>query len=717
MPCFVRSNRADRRTYPAWRSTAIGLERGSSSLKRDPDPDLARHHLKTPTVGVVIPSNNSEATLARAVRSVLAQSHSNWQLVIVDDASARDQKNAVADLIQDDRIRTIRLEVTGGAGNARNIGIRALDTEWIAFLDAGDEWTPDKLREQLSYIQRLDAPVSLCASAFIQSQNRDGTGADITYRFPAAADRYDRLVSGCDIHLGSTLLARRDVFERHGYFEPELRCFEGWDWLLRCSLGGESIAVASNAIAIVHDRSQPPRDNVSAGARLLLRKNLKPVARRSILNAARFLSATFLERAVAAWRGGGKIAGFCLGGLAFAVWPFRGRRFFGRVLRALFNSGGNARRQGSDARPNSVMHVISGLEVGGAENMLVQLVEELEGRGIPQYVVNLKSGGRHEARIKALIGDRYSACGISGAGDIFAGFKMLRAALSKARPKSLQGWMYHGDLFATLAHICLPNRNATDLYWGVRCSNMDFSRYRLQLKATVLLCKYLSFLPRRITSNSIAGLQSHIAFGYDNRRLSLVQNCVDMSIYRKRDDGRDAIRASLGIPADAFVFAIVARTDPMKGYDVFQAVAEGLPDMTALAAGLGTDALPGPANLRGLGVRHDVPDILTAVDVLVSTSHFGEGQSNSILEGMASGLPIVATDTGDSARLVGPGGMVVRPGHIDGFVTALRFLRDNPGECAALGDANRARVEREFSRAEMANQYLAIYGIKAVEEA
>jgi len=651
------------------------------------------------------------------VRSVLAQSYPNWQLVIVDDASAVDQKSAVADLIEDDRIRTIRLDAPGGAGNARNTGIRSLDTDWIAFLDAQDEWTPDKLREQLSYIQRIEKPVSICASAFIQRQIREDTGVDVTYRFPAAADGYERLVSGCDFHTGSTLLIRRDVFERCGYFDPEQTCFEGWDWLLRCCLAGETVAVASNAIAIVHDRSWPGRDSVSAGAALLLRNHLATIAGRSKLNAARFLSATFLERAVAAWRAGAKPAGLCLGALAFAVWPFRGRHFFGRILRALFNSGGKNRDGGADARPDSVMHVISGLEVGGAENMLVQLVEELEGRGIPQYVVNLKSGGRHEARIKTLIGDRYTACGISGPGDILAGFKMVRAALAKARPKSLQGWMYHGDLFATLAHISLPNRDRTDLYWGVRCSNLDFSRYRLQLKATVVLCKYLSFLPKRITSNSIAGLQSHIAFGYDNRRLALMQNCVDMAVYRKRDEDRDAIRAALGIPAEAFVFAIVARTDPMKGFDVFLNVAESLPEMTALAAGLGTDALAGPSNYRGLGVRHDIPDILTAVDVLVSTSHFGEGQSNSVLEGMASGLPIVATDTGDSARLVGPGGVVVRPGNVAGFVSALRFLRDNPKERAALGQANRDRIEREFSRAEMANQYLAIYANKDAEEA
>jgi glycosyltransferase involved in cell wall biosynthesis/GT2 family glycosyltransferase len=650
------------------------------------------------------------------VRSVLAQSYPNWRLVIVDDASDLDQKNAVADLIADDRIRTLRLDAPAGAGHARNTGIRSLDTDWIAFLDAGDEWTPDKLREQLSYIQRLETPVTICASAFIQRQNREGAGVDVTYRFPAAADRYDRLVSGCDFHTGSTLLIRRDVFERCGYFAPEQTCFEGWDWLLRCCLAGETVVVASNAIAIVHDRSWPGRDSVSAGAALLLRNHLATIADRSKPNAARLLSATFLERAVAAWRGGAKPAGLCLGGLAFAVWPFRGRHFFGRILRALFNSGGKNRDEGVDARPDSVMHVISGLEVGGAENMLVQLVEELEGRGIPQHVVNLKSGGRHEARIKTLIGDRYTACGISGPGDIAAGFKALRRALAKARPKALQGWMYHGDLFATLAHISLPNRKGTNLYWGLRCSNLDFSRYRLQLKVTVLLCKYLSFLPKRITSNSVAGLQSHIAFGYDNRRLALVRNCVDMSIYRKRDDDRDAIRAALGIPTDAFVFAIVARTDPMKGYDVFLKAAEGLPEMTALAAGLGTNALAGPSNYLGLGVRHDIPDILTAVDVLVSTSHFGEGQSNSILEGMASGLPIVATDTGDSARLVGPGGIVVRPGDVEGLVAALQFLRDNPKERAAFGQANRDRIEREFTRAEMAKQYLAIYANKDAEE-
>lgn len=675
----------------------------------NPDSDLARHHQKTQTVGVVIPSFNAEDTLGRAVRSVIAQSYPNWRMVIVDDASAMPQEMAIADLIVDDRIEVIRLDVNGGAGNARNVGIQALDTEWIAFLDSDDEWTPDKLREQLSYIERTKAPITICASAFMYKQDHGTGNPKVTYRFPPAADSYERLIYGCDFSPGSTLIVHRDLYERHGYFAPDLRRFEDWDWLLRCCLEGETVAVASNAISIVHNRSWPNQNVVSESAKELLRRNFNRVWSRSSVNAARFLSSTLLERAVAAWRGGKRPVGLLFGAISFAIWPFRDRYFFGRILRMLFHTVRKTRSPDKTGSPQTVMHVISGLEVGGAENMLVQLVEELEARGIPQYVVNLKSGGRHEDRIKALLGDRYTACGIVTTRDVFAAIAALRAVLNKVRPKHLQGWMYHGDLFATLAYISLFAPKGMDLYWGIRCSNLDYSRYRLQLKATVLICKFLSFLPKRIISNSIAGLQSHTEFGYYNRRLALVQNCVDTTIYRKRDGIREKLREELGLTPDAFVFAIVARTDPMKGYDVFMEVAERLPDMTALAAGLGTNKLDGPDNFMGLGVRNDIPDLLSAVDVLVSTSHFGEGQSNSILEGMACGLPIVATDTGDSARLVGNGGYVTAPRDVDAFVAALRHLRDHPDECAAYGETNRLRVAREFSRAEMANQFLAIY--------
>lgn len=359
--------------------------------------------------------------------------------------------------------------------------------------------------------------------------------------------------------------------------------------------------------------------------------------------------------------------------------------------------------------PGPVMHVISGLGVGGAEKMLTELVAELQSRGIEQYVFSLSAGGKYSAVLRSLIGDRCVELNVTSPLAALAGMARLRKAVREVRPAVIQGWMYHGDLFAAIASLSVFGRDRSRLYWGVRCSDLDLSAYSLQLRVVVNLCRLLSSLPKAIIANSRVGLEAHAKGGYRNPHFHHVPNCVDGDLYRPDEVRRRRMRESLGIPPDKFVFLIVARVDPMKGFDLFLELARKYPDCVALAAGRDTDTLDGPANYRGLGVRNDVPDLLSASDLLVSTSLFGEGQSNSLMEAMASGLPVLTSDTGDSADLVANGGVIVKPGDFDGFVQGLEFLAGNSAERERMGTENRRRILSEFSRAQMADRFLAVY--------
>jgi teichuronic acid biosynthesis glycosyltransferase TuaG len=112
-----------------------------------------------PTVSVVMPAYNAAAYIGAAIRSVLAQSHKDWELIVVDDCSTDDSASIVADFARDDdRIRLIRLERNRGApAGPRNLAIQAARGEWIAFLDADDLWHPEKLRWQLQALDKMAA--------------------------------------------------------------------------------------------------------------------------------------------------------------------------------------------------------------------------------------------------------------------------------------------------------------------------------------------------------------------------------------------------------------------------------------------------------------------------------------------------------------------------------------------------------------------------------
>lgn len=367
-------------------------------------------------------------------------------------------------------------------------------------------------------------------------------------------------------------------------------------------------------------------------------------------------------------------------------------------------------RPGSIHGPDGpILHVISGLGVGGAEKMLTELVSNLQARGLEQYVVSLSSGGKYRDELKTVIGENCVELNVRQPADLFATVAKLRQLVRKARPAVIQGWMYHGDLFATIAYFLCFGIGKPGLYWGIRCSNIDLTEYSFQLRAVVTLCKLFSRLPGGIIANSMVGLRAHAEGGYRNPHFHHIPNCVNGDRYRPDPETRSRIRGELGIPPDRFVFLIVARVDPMKGFEIFLELAARFPDCIALAAGRGTEALAGPDNFRGLGMRDDVPALLNAADLLVSTSLFGEGQSNSLIEAMATGLPVLTSDTGDSAALVDKGGVIVPPGDLQGFVDGMAHLIGDGEERKKMAEENRRRILSDYSCDVMVDRFLTVY--------
>ena len=110
-------------------------------------------------VSVIMPVFNAESHVAEAINSVLNQSHENLELIAVDDASTDNSFKILSD-IRDDRLKCIRLEKNGGAGKARNEGIRLAKGRFIAFIDADDIWLKEKLHAQIKSMQETNVAFS-----------------------------------------------------------------------------------------------------------------------------------------------------------------------------------------------------------------------------------------------------------------------------------------------------------------------------------------------------------------------------------------------------------------------------------------------------------------------------------------------------------------------------------------------------------------------------
>ncbi|WP_346763183.1 glycosyltransferase family 2 protein [Deinococcus sp. Arct2-2] len=192
---------------------------------------------EAPLVSVVIPTRNRpELLLQRAVRTALNQTLSNIEVIVVIDGPDPATVQALSE-VSDPRLRVLALEKNIGAAEARNIGIRAGNAEWIALLDDDDEWAPEKLERQLAAAKASAHAQPIVVGRFLMSKPH-GVHEEPP-RFPHVGEAIGDYLMARDAWLSrdrtlmSTILfARRDLFLRVP-LDPTLRGHQDWDWLLR----------------------------------------------------------------------------------------------------------------------------------------------------------------------------------------------------------------------------------------------------------------------------------------------------------------------------------------------------------------------------------------------------------------------------------------------------------------------------------------------------
>jgi glycosyltransferase involved in cell wall biosynthesis len=194
---------------------------------------------RAPRVSVVTPVFNGAAFVGTAIASVLAQTMTDLELLVVDDGSSDDTRAVVA-RFADPRLHFVA-QPHRGVSATRNAGIERSRAPWIAFLDADDRWAPTKLEEQLARVAKVpDADMVYCGAI---SQAPDGSEIR---RAPAELEGYvfDALIRGNQITgSASSVLVRRDTLDKVGYFDEQLPCCEDWDLWLRIAAVGRVACV------------------------------------------------------------------------------------------------------------------------------------------------------------------------------------------------------------------------------------------------------------------------------------------------------------------------------------------------------------------------------------------------------------------------------------------------------------------------------------------
>ena len=126
------------------------------------------------SVTIIMPSYNSEKFIVESVESVLAQTYSKWELIIVDDCSLDDSNKIITKYVDSDcRIKLIKLQKNSGPAIARNMAIETANGRYIAFLDSDDVWLPNKLEKQIKFMQDNDLAFTYSSYKLVGEDNED----------------------------------------------------------------------------------------------------------------------------------------------------------------------------------------------------------------------------------------------------------------------------------------------------------------------------------------------------------------------------------------------------------------------------------------------------------------------------------------------------------------------------------------------------------------
>ena len=376
--------------------------------------------------------------------------------------------------------------------------------------------------------------------------------------------------------------------------------------------------------------------------------------------------------------------------------------------------------------PSSILYVIPDLDIGGTEHHLARILPGLTAAGLRPSVYTITHKGALASCLEAqgiqVIAPPFAALARRLPGPfrrlailpISALF--LLSLLICMRPGAVHFFLPAAYLLGGLLSLAAPV--------GARVmSRRSLNDYQ---RRHPLLARVERWLHPRMTAvlgNSHAVLAQLREERVREQRLGLIPNGIDSRSFQTLEL-RHALRADLDLPDTALVVAKVANLIAYKGHaDLLHALAgikQALPaGWVVLLVGSGREeaslhrlgeALTLEPHIRYLGRRDDVPRILGAADIGVLSSH-EEGFSNSVLEGMAAGLPMVVTDVGGNAEAVvdGETGLVVSARDREALGAAILTLAQDERKRRQMGEAGRRRVEARFSLNACVARYTALY--------
>lgn len=359
-------------------------------------------------------------------------------------------------------------------------------------------------------------------------------------------------------------------------------------------------------------------------------------------------------------------------------------------------------------RTVKILFLIRHLNYAGAEYQLVTLAKALRQQGHAVAVAVFYTGGPLETDLTEA-GVPVHSLGKSGRWETLGFIWRLVKLVRSEKPDVLHGYLSVSNILTVLMRLICPGVRVA---WGVRASNMDLSDYDWLMRFSHRIECWLSRFADLIIVNSYAGLRYSAANGFPGDRMIVIPNGIDTDRFRPDAEGRRRVRGELGIKEGQTLIGLVGRIDPMKDHATFlkaaSMLAEKYQHLVFVCVGRSCEPykqqLVRMSNQLALSnrliwaeARTDMPAVYNALDVLVSSSAYGEGFPNVIGEALACGVSCVVTDVGDSALLVSESGEVVPPRNPQAIKAAIEKHINGARASTNKHESNRQRIRDQFS--------------------
>lgn len=311
---------------------------------------------------------------------------------------------------------------------------------------------------------------------------------------------------------------------------------------------------------------------------------------------------------------------------------------------------------------------------------------------------------------------------------IFAPFFMIRLSrmVKKINPSLVHGWMYHGNVAASMASGFLLSNNIP-LFHSIRHSLHDTSHEKWSTAMVIRLNSRVSKSPDKLIYNSYISKKQHTKFGYESDTAIVIPNGFETDIYIKNDELRRDSRERMKIPSNSFTFLQIGRNHPMKNHEMFLEAAYHLlqqssfrskPFFVLIGNGIPEDRklqewveiIGDSGVVKLVDEQADLVPYYCSADAFTLSSSWGEAFPNVLGEAMSCGLPCITTDVGDAARIVQDTGIVIQPGDVTALTNAMKTMMDwSDEERTRRGEMARQLITEHYSIEKVAEMYCSLY--------